>query len=124
MPESANQYAEYFSVSDALRSVGGDVEYLSEVVGLTQAAWPTLLNDLRNGVARGDLRAVETGARLAKAAARNVSAKRVYECAMRLWATACKGDWQAVRNASAALEREVEMLRSCLDTLADELCVP
>jgi hypothetical protein len=122
MPESVAQYAEVFDVGQALQSVGGDVEFLTEVVGLTQAAWPTLLTDIRDGVSRGDLRAVETGARLAKAAARNVSAKRAYECALQLYTMACKGDLQAALNAIAALEREVEMLRFCLATLADDLC--
>jgi hypothetical protein len=123
MPESVDQYAEVFDVGQALQRVGGDVEFLTEIVGLTQAAWPTLLTDIRDGVSRGDLRAVATSARLAKAAARNVAAKRAYECALQLCATACKGDLQAARNAIAALEQEVEMLRFCLATLADELCV-
>jgi hypothetical protein len=122
MPESQEQYAEVFDVSQALQSVGGDVEFLTEVVGLTQAAWPTLLTDIRDGVSRGDLHAVETSARLAKAAARNVSAKRAYECALQLCTIACKGDLQAVRNSTADLEREVEMLRFFLSTLADDLC--
>ena len=122
MPESVKQYAEVFDVGQALQSVGGDVEFLTEVVGLTQAAWPTLLTDIRDGVSRGDLRAVETSARLAKAAARNVSAKRAYGCAMELYAMACKGDLQAALNAIAPLEQEVEMLRFFLATLADDLC--
>jgi hypothetical protein len=121
MPESVEQYAEVFDVGQALQSVGGDVEFLTEIVGLTQAAWPTLLTDIRDGVSRGDLHAVETSARLAKAAARNVSAKRAYECAMELCTMACKGDLQAAPNAIAALEREVETLRFFLATLADDL---
>lgn len=122
MPETLEQYAEVFDVGQALQSVGGDVEFLAEIVGLTQAAWPTLLTDLRDGVSRGDLHAVETSARLAKAAAHNVSAKRAYECAMELHAMACKGDLQAAVNAIAPLEQEVEMLRFFLATLAQDLC--
>lgn len=123
MPETVEEYAEVFDVGQALQSVGGDVEFLTEVVGLTQAAWPTLLTEIRDGVSRGDLRAIESSARLAKAAARNVSAKRVYECALQLYTIACKGDLQAARNAIAVLEREVEMLRFCLATLAADLCL-
>jgi hypothetical protein len=122
MPESVAEYAEVFDVGQALQSVGGDMEFLTEIVGLTQAAWPTLLTDIRDGVSRGDLRAVETSARLAKAAARNVSAKRAHECALQLCTIACKGDLPAALSAIAALEREVEMLRFFLSILADELC--
>ncbi len=122
MLETSNEYAEVFDVGLALRSVGGDQEFLAEVVGLTQAAWPTLLTDIREGISRGDLRAVETSARLAKAAARNVSARRAYESALQLHTVAHKGDLQGVQSAVATLEREVEMLRFCLATLEDERC--
>ena len=113
------QYVEVFNVSLALSSVGGDQEFLTELVGLTQAAWPTLVADLRNGIAQKDLHAVETTARLAKAAARNVSAKRAYESALELEAIACKGDLPAAQGAVTTLEREVELLQSFLATLAD-----
>jgi hypothetical protein len=122
MLETIEQNAEVFDVGEALKSVGGDREYLTEVVGLTQAAWPTLLTDIRNGVSRGDLGAVETGARLAKAAALNVSAKRAYKCALQLYRIACKRDLQAALSAIAALEQEVEMLRFRLAALVDDPC--
>lgn len=122
MLETIEQNAEVFDVGEALKSVGGDREYLTEVVGLTQAAWPTLLTDIRNGVSRGDLGAVEIGARLAKAAALNVSAKRAYKCALQLYRIACKRDLQAALSAIAALEQEVEMLRFRLAALVDDPC--
>lgn len=81
MVETTEQYREIFDAGEALSSVGGDAEYLTEVVGLMQAAWPTLLADIRKGMARRDLRAVEVTARLARAAAQNVAAKRAYASA-------------------------------------------
>ena len=75
----------------ALSSVGGDYEFLTEIVGLAQAAWPTLLANIQSGMASGDLRAVETAARLAKVAAQNVSAKRAYESALQLEASGAQG---------------------------------
>jgi len=120
--ENRKQYGEIFDVGQALSSVGGDREFFAEIVGLTQAAWPTLLTDLRAGISRGDLRAVQASACLAKAAARNVSARRAYDSALQLHTLACRGDLQAARNAIASLEREVEMLRSCLALVADDTC--
>ncbi len=122
MIETAEKHPEVFDVGSALSSVGGDREFLAELVGLTQAAWPTLLADIRGGMARGDLRAVETTARLAKAAARNVSAKRAYESARQLEAMARKGDLPTVQSASVELEREVEVLRCFLAALSDNEC--
>jgi hypothetical protein len=119
MSNPTEPYAEVFDIGLALRSVGGDREFLTEIVGLTRAAWPTLLMDIREGISRGDLHAVETGARLAKAAARNVSARRAYETALQLHTMACKGDLQAALGAIARLEQEVEMLRFCLATFGD-----
>jgi len=122
MVETTEKYPEVFDVGLALSSVGGDQEFLAEVVGLTQAAWPTLLADIRSGMARGDLCIVETSARLAKAAARNVSAKRAYESALQLEAVARKGDLQAVQRAGMDLEREVELLQFFLAALSDNGC--
>src|SRR5271166_2272748 len=117
MMETTEQYTEVFDMGLALSSVGGDEEFLTELVGLAQAAWPTLMGDIRGGMARGNLGAVERTARLAKAAARNVSAKMAYASALQLEAMARKGDLGAAHIASADLEREVDMLRIFLGTL-------
>jgi HPt (histidine-containing phosphotransfer) domain-containing protein len=124
MMETTEQCAEVFDVGLAMSSVGGDKEFLTELVGIIRAAWPTLLAGIRSGMARGDLCTVEKTARLAKAAAKNVSAKRAYESALQLEAMACKGDLQAVQSASMDLEREVELLRFFLSALGDDECFP
>ncbi len=121
---TTEQYTEVFDLSLALSSVGGDREFLTEIVGLVQAAWPTLLADIRAGLARGDLWAVETTARLAKAAARYVSAKRAHESALQLEASAGKGDLRAAQSAGTELEREVDLLRNFLATLGSVECSP
>jgi HPt (histidine-containing phosphotransfer) domain-containing protein len=124
MMETMEQLTEVFDVGLALNSVGGEREFLTEVVGLIQAAWPTLMAEIRTGMARGDLCTVEKTARLAKSAARNVSAKRAYESALQLEAVARKGDLQAVQSASMDLEREVELLRFFLSALGNDECFP
>jgi hypothetical protein len=58
MMETPEKYLEVFDMGLVLSSVGGDGEFLTELVGLVQAAWPTLLSDIRGGMARGDLRSV------------------------------------------------------------------
>ena len=116
MGQSMEPNAEVFNEILALNSVGGDREFLAEIVGLVQAAWPTLLADIRGGMAMGDLTAVQRATRLAKAAARNVSASRAYESALQLEAVTTLGDLRAAQRASASLEQEVERLQSVLPT--------
>jgi len=123
MTETPQRYAEVFDVRAALSSVGGDREYLAELVGLVKAAWPTVLADIREGMSRGDLRAVEASARLAKSAARNVSAKRAYESALRLETAASRGDWLSAQAALDKLECEVESLRFYLAMVGDGSCL-
>ena len=112
--------AEILDEAMALSSVGGDWEFLTEVMGLMQAAWPTLLAEIRDGIARKDLPAVKMKASLAKAAARNVSAKRTFESAVQLEKTAGMGELQAAQGAAACLEREVEALRTVLSVLGTQ----
>ncbi len=117
MLETTVRHAEVFDATLALNSVGGDSEFLTELVGLIRAAWPTLLADIREAMAMGDLRAVERTARLAKAAARNVSAKRAYDSAAQLETLIGKRDLPAAQRASTTLEQEVEKLQLVLSTL-------
>ena len=46
MLETTVRHAEVFDATLALNSVGGDSEFLTELVGLIRAAWPTLLADI------------------------------------------------------------------------------
>jgi HPt (histidine-containing phosphotransfer) domain-containing protein len=118
MGNPAEPNIEIFNLTQALQSVGGDWEFLTEIAGLVQAAWPTLLSDLKESIARGDVRGVETRARLAKAAARNVSASRTYECALEIEAMTAKGDLLAAQEAIAKLEEEATLLQLALSTIA------
>jgi len=118
----AKEGQEVFDETLALSSVGGDVEFLCEIAGLTQAALSTLLDDIRVGLAGGDLRAVGLAARLATAATRNVSARRAYEAARQLETTAYAGDLRGAQGAKNRLEREVEQLQLALSTLRNSKC--
>jgi len=117
--ETMEQRVEVFDVGRALNSVGDDREFLSEFVGIIQAAWPTLLADIRRGLGEMDLHAVRTTARLATAAAQYLSAKRTYEAARQVETIAGKEDWKGAREAVANLEREVETLQIFLASLDD-----
>ena len=95
----------------ALSSVGGDVEFLEELVGIVEAALPTLLRDIQKALIGGDLRVVEKRAHLMRAATQNVSAKRAFEAALALETIARGGDAEAARQAACALEEEINRLK-------------
>ena len=101
---------EVFDRAAALSSAGGDPDFLIDLVGLFQAAWPTLRNDIELGLASADLRSVEQGARLAKVASQNIYALRVSESAARLVVGAREGSLAAAEAAFATLEFEVKRL--------------
>jgi hypothetical protein len=122
MEKASEQDAEVLDGQLALRSVGGDREFLAELFGLIQAAWPTLLSDIREGMAMGNLYVVRKGARLAQAAARDVSARRTYESARQLEMMIAMGDLPAVLRAQARLEQEVEKLQSVLPAFVESAC--
>lgn len=111
------QNIEILDSASALASVGGDLEFLSELAGLIQAAWPTLLDKIRQNLAAGRLDEVKTHARLAQAAAGYVSARRARASALQLQLTAGKGDLQGAQSATALLEEEVARLCLVLPTL-------
>ena len=114
--------SDVFDEAQALSSVGGDREFLVELFGLTSAAWPSILADIRVGMAAGNLATVLRAARLAKAAARNISARRAYESASRLEEFLTSGDLQASQKASTRLEHEVELLQSVQPAFASAEC--
>lgn len=101
------EHSQIVDRESALASVGGDAEFLREIAGLIQAAWPTLLNEIRNDLAAGDLTALEGHARLARAAAEYVAAKRAYMTAIQLQFVAMQKDLEGARRVAANLEGEV-----------------
>ena len=104
------EHSQIVDRESALASVGGDAEFLREIAGLIQAAWPTLLNEIRNDLAAGDLTALEGHARLARAAAEYVAAKRAYMTAIQLQFVAMQKDLEGARRVAANLEGEVARL--------------
>jgi len=110
------QNSEVLDPESALASVGGDSDFLCEIAGLVRAAWPTLIVNIRENLASGDLGTVEADARLAKAAAEYVSARRAQQSAILLELMAGQGNLEGAQRASAQLEREVAKLQPLLAT--------
>ena len=103
-----------FDPDSALARVGGDQEFLYEIAGLVRAAWPSLLEDIRTDLGARDFFAVEADARLARAAAIYVSARKAQDAALQLQSMAVEADLPGALRASAKLEEEVGKLQLVL----------
>jgi len=66
----------------ALVSVGGEVEFLGELVGIFRAACPSLLRDIHEALAGGDLQTDEKSAHFVEVAEQSVSGTEEYERAL------------------------------------------
>jgi len=101
----------------ALSSVGGDVEFLGELVAIAETAVPALLREIQKALSSGDFRAVEEGAQLIREAAHNLSAKNAYEAALALETRARDVNAEAAREAAQVLDEEISRLMPALATL-------
>jgi HPt (histidine-containing phosphotransfer) domain-containing protein len=105
----------------ALTAVGGDAEFLAELAGIFEAACPTLLERLQRALAVGDLVAAAVAARLLRAVAENVSAKRVASVALECELLARQKSVAEAQAAHRVLLQEVERIHPLLDDLKREL---
>lgn len=113
------QTSEILDTTAALAGVGGDPEFLSELLGIFRAASPTLLHDIREALLRVDLPALANAAHLVRVTAQNVAARRVYVAATLLEKMATCGELEGARQASSMLEEEMGHLKSALTALAN-----
>jgi len=113
------QTSEILDSTAALAGVGGDLEFLSERLGIFRAAAPTLLHDIREALAKGDLPALAKAAHLVKVTAQDLAARRVYVAAAVLESMATGGELEGARQASSMLEEEMNHLKSALTALTN-----
>jgi HPt (histidine-containing phosphotransfer) domain-containing protein len=105
----------------ALAAVGGDSGFLAELAGIFEAACPTLLERIQRALAVGDLIAAAVAARLLRAGAENVSAKRVASVALECELLARQNSVAEAQAAHRVLLQEVERIQPMIDDLKSEL---
>jgi CheY-like chemotaxis protein/HPt (histidine-containing phosphotransfer) domain-containing protein len=99
-----------------LRSVDGDLELLRELTTCFLADCPRRVADITSAVARRDGTALEHAAHALKGSAANLAAPTVFRLAQDLERMGRLGDWTDSQTASAALEKEMNCLKSALIT--------
>jgi len=98
----------------ALELVGGDEQFLDEVIALFQQDAPRLLGEVREAVTQGDAGGLRQAAHALKGSAGYVAARPTVEAAQRLETIGARGDLAEAANAFADLERELGRLTAAL----------
>jgi hypothetical protein len=111
--------SEILDSAAALAGAGGDLGFLSERLGIFRAATPTLLHDIREALAKGDLPALAKAAHLVRVTAQDLAARRVYVAAALLESMATGGELERARRASSMLEEEMIHLKPALTALTN-----
>ncbi|MGD0945864.1 MAG: Hpt domain-containing protein [Candidatus Binatia bacterium] len=104
-----------------LTQIEGDVDLLREIASLFFADYPRRLGELKDAVTRGDSEAVSSAAHSIKGSVASLAAQPCYEAAQRLELMGSSGDLTGADGACAALEAEVERLKTALTTFAPSI---
>ena len=107
-----------------LRRVGGDAELLLEMIETFNEESASLLDQIRESIARGEAAHLEHAAHSLKGALRTLVAPAASDAAFRLEEMAHGGDLGGVEHGLAVLEREMVALRESLSTLGRHRPVP
>jgi PAS domain S-box-containing protein len=104
----------------ALAHVGGDPELLRELTALFLAECPQRLAEMRAAIARADAPKLRLAAHTLKGAVGNFAASAAWDAAQRLESMGQQAKMEGATEALAALETELERLRTVLADVAGQ----
>ena len=100
--------------TELLEEIDGDWEFLEESVEILMEDAPTLLTEIKNGLAANDAEAIWQNAHALKSMVGNFFAKRSFEAAHRVETLGRNGDISEVDMEILILEIEIQQLISAL----------
>ncbi|MFW5967078.1 MAG: Hpt domain-containing protein [Persicimonas sp.] len=95
---------------EALDRVDGSRETLDELVEIFLEQWPQIMDEIEQGVARGEPETLRRAAHMLKGSASVFAARPVVDAADRLSSMAKADDFQGAEQALRDLQDEVERL--------------
>ncbi|MBZ5542911.1 MAG: PAS domain S-box protein [Acidobacteriia bacterium] len=104
-----------------LARLEGDADLLAEMVELFIADCPSRLRAIREAIARGDSKSLESAAHALKGSVGNFLAKRAQEAAWKLEVLGRQADLGRAEEAFRTLEAEIEQLNPALKKLASKV---
>jgi two-component system sensor histidine kinase/response regulator len=106
---------------DLLARVGGSLEVLQEIIGLFLEDCPKLMQEIREGLEKGDSAAIYRAAHTLKGSVGNFDAVETVAIAQRLEARAREGNLGACKTVFESLETEVKALMTLLAGTGESL---
>jgi two-component system sensor histidine kinase/response regulator len=107
-------------MAEVLDRAGGDMELVTDLVGLFLDDCPRLLLEIQKAIAQRDGRMLEWAAHTLKSSAANLAAKSVSEAALKLEIMGRHSDVTHAEEAYGALQEEIERLEPALTALGKE----
>jgi len=106
---------------EMLRHVQGDRDLLAGMVRLLSAGTPSLLQELREAVGKGDALAISRVSHNLKGALSNFGSGPAYQAALNMETLAHGGDAKAAGAAVPVLESEIERLQTALEPFCNSV---
>ena len=95
-----------------LERVGGDMEFLKELVELFMSDYPQKLVQISKGIKKEDFKTIEETAHSIKSASGNLSLTRVYDLSFKIESMGKKGKIQDMEKAYNELEEELGKIKN------------
>jgi HPt (histidine-containing phosphotransfer) domain-containing protein len=108
----------------ALESLDGDFDLLREVIGISLTQFTKHMQNIREGVANGDVKLLERAAHALKGTAANLLASGTMEAASRLEEMGRAGTLAGTQDALQTLEQELAKLQQALGEFEKEFAQP
>jgi HPt (histidine-containing phosphotransfer) domain-containing protein len=99
-----------FDEAALLRSVGGDIDFLAELIGLFLAACPTLLSQIRGSLASNNFAEARRSTRILRSALRSLTAESALKSIEALETALYQCQSAAATEAFRDLEKQIEGL--------------
>jgi hypothetical protein len=119
--KSSSDYRTVLDKAMLLSGVCGDADFLIDLIGIFRAACPTLLCEIRDGLATRDLNAVASAAHLLRVWSLDLAANRVSQTALKLEEMALLGEHEGLGDVCQSLGHEVERLKQKLSEVVREV---
>jgi DNA-binding response OmpR family regulator len=123
-PASADGAVDPAVLTRLLEGVGGDTEFVTDLIGQFATDAPTLAGAARDGLASGDADAVRRAAHTLKSNAATFGAERLSTAARELEEAARHGELGAAPTQLDAIERELDVVLEALPAAWRELWPP
>jgi HPt (histidine-containing phosphotransfer) domain-containing protein len=100
-----------FDQESVLERVGGDMEFLKELVELFKSNYPQKMAQLSKGIKEEDFKTIKETAHSIKSASGNLSLTRVYDLSFKIEGMGGEGKTQGMEKACNELEKELGKIK-------------